>query len=323
MVTTPMPLYPLRFAPFLRPMPWGGQRLRKWLDVPWADDAKIGEAWLLSDHPLHQSVVTNGPLAGTTLTQLLAERGPELLGSSASRFPLLIKLLDAQENLSIQVHPDDGLAKTWAPKEGGKSEAWLVVESSPEAAIYLGLKPGIDRTALIRELGNGTLPLCMKRYEPKPGHCFNVPAGSIHALGGGTVVLEVQQTSDATFRLFDWNRVDATGKPRTLHLEAGLACIREAPHGIGLQPPQTTTDGASILVNSPFFQMKLHSRPADLQGPCMIFCLGASANLTIAQDQYALHRGELWLLPAALGIGQIRELSEDVVEITARSSAKP
>src|SRR5262245_49993662 len=97
------PLYPIRFAPFLRPMPWGGQRLKKWLDAKWPENEKIGEAWLLSDHALHQSVVTNGPLAGTTLSQLLAERGEELLGFAVSRFPLLIKLLDAEENLSIQV----------------------------------------------------------------------------------------------------------------------------------------------------------------------------------------------------------------------------
>lgn len=321
MVINTVPLYPLRFAPFLRPMPWGGRRLRNWLDVPWPGDEKIGEAWLLSDHPLHQSAITNGPLTGTSLQQLLAERGPELLGYTASHFPLLIKLLDAQENLSIQVHPDDELAKKWAPKEGGKSEAWLVLENSPGAAIYLGLKPGIDRTALMRELGNGTLPLCMNRYEPKPGQCFNVPAGSIHALGGGTVVLEVQQTSDATFRLFDWNRVDTAGKPRALHLEAGLACIKDAPAGIGLQQTQLDAEGAAVLVHNPFFQVKLRTRSAPLLGPSILVCLGASATLETKAEKHALKRGDLWLVPASVRECQLVELHGDVVEIKATTFA--
>jgi mannose-6-phosphate isomerase len=322
-VTTAVSLYPLRFAPFLRPMPWGGERLRKWLDAAWPDNAKIGEAWLLSDHPLHQSVVTNGPLAGTTLHQLLVDRGTEVLGNTTSRFPLLVKLLDAQENLSIQVHPDDELARKWAPQEGGKSEAWLVLESSPDAAIYLGLKPGIDRSSLLRELGHGTLPLCMKRYDPLPGQCYNVPAGSVHALGGGTVVLEVQQTSDATFRLFDWNRVDAAGKPRPLHLEAGLACMKDAPAGIGLQNPKADAESADVLVDGPYFRMKRRTQTAQTQGPCLLVCLGASASLKTAPARYDLRRGELWLVPAVTGQFEIEDLNGDVVEIVAHSSARP
>ena len=316
MVTTTVPLYPLRFAPFLRPMPWGGGRLRNWLDVAWPENVKIGEAWLLSDHPLHQSVVTNGPLAGTTLPHLLAERGSELFGMPVKRFPLLIKLLDAQENLSIQVHPDDELARTWAPKEGGKSEAWLVLESSPDAAIYLGLKPGIDRASFLRELGNGTLPLCMKRYDPQPGQCFNVPAGSIHALGGGTVVLEVQQTSDATFRLFDWNRVDDTGKPRPLHLEAGLACLKKAPGNVGVQSPRLGNQGEQVLVEGPYFRIRRWSFPSSLHGPSILVCLGASACLE-ADGIYDLRRGELWLIPESTGKYALTKVDGEVVEILA------
>jgi mannose-6-phosphate isomerase len=315
MVTAPVPLYPLRFLPYLRPMPWGGQRLQPWLNLSWPAQTRIGEAWLLSDHPVHQSVVANGPLTGTTLSQLLATRGRELLGQEMPRFPLLIKLLDAQENLSVQVHPDDELARTWAPQEGGKSEAWLVLESSPEAAIYLGLKPGIDRATVLRELEHGTLPLCLRRYEPQPGQCYNVPAGSIHALGGGTVVLEVQQTSDATFRLFDWNRRDAAGRPRPLHREAGLACLQEAPAGIGLQQPHEMTDGAELLVASPFFRIQRRRQAGTVQGPCMLIGLGEKAELETNGVPYELHKGELWLLPAVTGLCHLQFLSGEVIEV--------
>jgi mannose-6-phosphate isomerase len=314
-----VPLYPLRFAPFLRPMPWGGQRLKKWLTVDWPSDAKVGEAWLLSDHALHQSVVTNGPLAGRTLSQLLAERGTELLGFAANRFPLLIKLLDAEENLSIQVHPDDELARRWAPTEGGKSESWLVLESTPNAAIYLGLQPDLNRAKLQQALEAGTLPQCVKRYDPKPGECYNVPAGSIHALGGGTVVLEVQQTSDATFRLYDWGRVDATGKPRSLHWEAGIACLKEFPPELGPQQIQRGEDSKEILVDTTFFRIQKRKRPAAVTGPSMLISFDGMATLESKSESFLLHKGELWLVPAVTGVCQITQIESEVIEIIPKN----
>ncbi len=304
-------LYPLPFEPYLRPMPWGGRRLEHWLGRSFESDSRIGEAWLLSDHPRHTSLVIGGPLAGVSLRQLMEHRSEELLGRELSRFPLLIKLLDARENLSVQVHPDDASAARWAPGEGGKTEAWLILESDPQAAIYLGLKPGFDKTSLARELTVGAATLCLNRHEPQPGQCYFVPAGTVHALGGGIVVLEVQQTSDATFRLYDWGRVDDQGKPRALHLEAGLACLQERPKNAGLQVLSTMNGGTERLVACDYFKMnRIHlEQRMPLTGPCILVGLAGEARVLHENHQVVLKRGGTILVPASIGVREI-EASE-------------
>lgn len=301
------PLYPLLFEPYLRPMPWGGRRLEHWLGRSFEPGCRIGEAWLLSDHPLHTSRVIDGPLAGASLRQLMEHRSQELLGRKLPRFPLLIKLLDARENLSVQVHPDDASAARWAPGEGGKTEAWLILESDPQAAIYLGLKPGFDKTSLAHELAVGTASLCLNRYEPQPGQCYFVPAGTIHALGGGLVVLEVQQTSNATFRLYDWGRVDDQGKPRALHLEAGLACLQERPDVGGLQVPSTANGASERLVACNYFKMnRIHlNQRKSLAGPCILVGLEGEARVLHRGHQVVLKRGGTLLVPASIGVGEL------------------
>jgi mannose-6-phosphate isomerase len=176
----------------------------------------------------------------------------------------------------------------------------VVLDSAPDAAIYLGLKPGIDRTVLAREIQNGTLPLCLRRYDPKPGECYFVPAGAIHALGGGTVVLEVQQTSDATFRLYDWGRVDATGRPRALHLDAGLACLKEAPRGAGLQAAGAPGPGTASLIDCAFFGIARHQGPTDvvINGPRIFVGLTGVAEL--ADEGAPLKPGDAVLIPASV-----------------------
>jgi mannose-6-phosphate isomerase len=296
------PLYPLAFEPYLRPMPWGGDHLAQWVEAPLPPDKVIGEAWLLSDHHAHNSRVANGPLAGWTLRRLMQERAAELLGYDAGRFPLLVKIVDARENLSVQVHPDDAEARRWAPAEGGKTEAWYVLEADPEAVIYLGLKPGVDKATLARELPLGTVPLCLQRHEPRPGQCYLVPAGTVHALGGNLVVLEVQQTSDATFRLYDWGRVDAAGKPRPLHIEAALACLKEQPTGAGLKKPQPLPEGGERLAGCEFFAMDrlAVTRQTPLQGPCILIGLQGQAELTHGVDRLSLRPGGTVLIPAVV-----------------------
>jgi mannose-6-phosphate isomerase len=302
------PLYPLLFQPYLRPMPWGGTRLRHWLQADFPSDARIGEAWLISDHAQHTSVVANGTLAGTTLRQLMVQRCEELIGFGTKRFPLLIKLLDASENLSIQVHPDDELARRYAPDEGGKTEAWYVLAAEEQAAIYLGLKPGIDRQGARASMEKGTLPECMVRYRPRPGECYFVPAGAVHALGGGTVVLEVQQTSDATFRLFDWGRIGPDGRPRKLHKIEGMACIKDGLSQAGPCIPLANEDSALKFVECPYFQFAVYRGPdtASLPGPHVVVALAED----VAVSGMRLRRGQAALLPAGrvhlleLGDGQ-------------------
>jgi len=282
-------------------MLWGGQRLRGWFGevVP---PGPIGEAWLVSDHPHHVSRVAAGPYAGATLRELMLAHAEALLGKALPRFPLLIKLLDASENLSLQVHPDDEAAATWAPSEGGKTEAWLVLEADPNAGILLGLKPGIDKQAFARELQRGTAALCLRRFEPRPGEWYYVPAGTVHALGGGLAVLEVQQTSDATFRLYDWDRVDTAGKRRPLHVEAGLACTKEATAAgrVTLSPAQQAEDAP--VLSCPAFSIR-HLRPrSPLTSPpgCVIISLGGDCAVSWNGGDLRMPRGLGLLVPAGM-----------------------
>jgi mannose-6-phosphate isomerase len=218
---------PLRFQPYLRPMVWGGRRLGDVLHKPLPTAEPYGESWEVSDHSSHRSVACDGPFTGRTLHDLMEQDRAALLGSSASlrTFPWLVKYLDANDWLSVQVHPDDEKAKQWWPGEGGKTEAWFVLDAAPGSKVYAGLLPGVDEMQLWAALAAGTVADCLHQITPRPGDCLFLRAGTVHAVGGGVLIAEVQQTSDATFRLFDWNRRDARGKSRELHIEQSIACI--------------------------------------------------------------------------------------------------
>jgi mannose-6-phosphate isomerase len=208
-------------------MVWGGRRLGEVLHKPLPTAEPYGESWEVSDHPSHLSVVADGPLAGRTLRELLREERATLLGPAASArtFPWLVKYLDANDWLSVQVHPDDERVKRWWPGEGGKTEAWFVLDAAPDSKIYAGLLPGVDEKRLQAALQAGTVADCLYAFTPRPGDCLFLRAGTVHAVGGGVLIAEVQQTSDATFRLFDWNRRDPRGRSRDLHVEQSIACI--------------------------------------------------------------------------------------------------
>jgi mannose-6-phosphate isomerase len=225
MVMTP-PLYPLRFTPIFQPRIWGGRRLGELFG--WRlPDGPIGEAWVLSDRDDHPSRVADGPLQGMTIRDVIRTYPQQLLGRDAGRldcFPLLLKFLDAQDVLSVQVHPSDRHCHLLPPGERGKTEGWLVLEAGPSCKIYAGLQPGTTADRLWA-LAHGQLADCLASFTPQPGDAVFLPAGTVHALGGGLVVFEVQQNSDVTYRLYDWDRIDpATGKPRTLHVPEALAC---------------------------------------------------------------------------------------------------
>ena len=247
MITTGLPnnqgyamnsLYPLQFQPILRQYIWGGRRLGTLLGKPIGADDDYAESWEVVDRGPDQSVVRFGPLQGVTLGELVGQRGAELLGRHhpRERFPLLLKYLDANRDLSIQVHPDDARAAKLDPPDLGKTEAWVVLQAEPGSRIYAGLKKGVDRAALAAEVARGNCQACLHSFEPKPGDSVFLPAGVVHALGKGLLVGEIQQASDTTYRLFDWNRVGADGKPRTLHVEQALETI---DYGRGPSPVQT------------------------------------------------------------------------------------
>lgn len=210
---------PLRFRPYLRPMVWGGRRLSS-LGLPLPTDETYGEAWLLSDHASHESAGEHG-----TLRELMRRDAAALVGTGATQFPWLVKYLDASDRLSVQVHPDDEAAKRLWPGENGKTEAWFVLAAEPGSRVHAGLKPGVDEPILRAALRDGTAADCLHSFEPQAGDCLFLPAGTVHAVGGGVLIAEVQQTSDATFRLYDWDRVGPDGRSRQLHVEQAMAAI--------------------------------------------------------------------------------------------------
>jgi len=228
---------PLVFEPYLRPVVWGGRKLADVLGKSLPTDAAYGESWELSPHPQHVSRVAEGLLAGRSLNELCRDHAPEIFGTprvagagpkgspGASAFPLLIKFLDCRELLSIQVHPDDRLAREVAGEEFGKTEAWIVLQAEPGSKIYAGFLPGVTREDVARHISAGTLEVTMHDFTPQAGDCLFLPAGTVHAVGGGVLMAEVQQASDATFRLYDWNRPGTDGKPRALHIPQALAAI--------------------------------------------------------------------------------------------------
>lgn len=235
--------YPLRLRPILQEYLWGGRRLGELLGKRLGDGPAYAESWEVVDHPDGQSLVENGPLAGRDLRTVSAEFAVDLYGERGGvrppRFPLLFKYLDAQKTLSVQVHPNDAQAARQSPPDLGKTEAWLVVAAEPGSLIYAGLRPGVDRTALAEAIEAGRCDRCLHAFEPRPGDCVFIPAGTVHALGAGIVIAEIQQASNTTFRLFDWNRVDRDGKPRPLHVAQSLDV---ADFERGPVAPQAPTD---------------------------------------------------------------------------------
>jgi len=224
--------HPLRFTDNFHCAIWGGRNLADKLgkNLPPGDD--YAESWEVVDHGADQSVVAFGPLEGKTLAELRAEDPAGLLGAKLagadpppSRFPLLFKFLDVQGLLSVQAHPDDARAAQLDPPDFGKTEAWVILDAAPGAKIYAGLKEGVTRKRLAEAVAAGETDTCLNPIQPSAGDCIFLPAGVCHAAGDGLLIAEIQQSSDTTYRLFDWNRVGADGRPRELQVEQALEAI--------------------------------------------------------------------------------------------------
>jgi len=240
-------LYPLLLKPFFSPRPWGARDLSPiYTEFPGSDGEPIGESWVTGD----QCVVANGPLAGKTLDQLAKQYGRALVGGTApqaDRYPLLMKFLFPTDTLSVQVHPDDeGAQKLGQPV--GKTECWYVLDAKPGAKIGLGLKPGTTREQLKKAIAEKTAEHLLNWIDVKAGEMYYVDAGTVHAIAGGSILVETQQNSDTTFRLYDY------GRPRELHVEQGLGATKETTRAgkvLGAKPP--------TLVASPFFLVEKFS----------------------------------------------------------------
>jgi len=220
-------LYPFVFRPIFKDRIWGGRELKRLYAKKIPAGQPIGEAWEISDRPGDASVIANGPLAGKDLRWLMEHHAAEILGgakpAAEGRFPLLCKILDAREKLSLQVHPPASKAKEL--KGEPKTEMWFIADAAPDASLYVGLKRGVTRTEFEKKISDGTVADCFHRIPVKAGDTMFLPSGRVHAIGDGLVIFEIQQNSDTTYRVFDWNRVGLDGKPRELHVAQSLASI--------------------------------------------------------------------------------------------------
>lgn len=329
-----MSLYPLKFKPRLVEKIWGGRKLQTVLGKPLPEGKPIGESWELYDFPPGvvekgeqwvSSVVANGSLAGQTLHQLVGQFGRDLHGDvpllNGQQFPILIKFLDAREDLSLQVHPTARYAAEH-PGSHLKTEAWYVVENDPGAKLYRGLVPGVTADQFRDAIGDGSVMRHVNAIPVKPGDCFFLPSGTVHALGAGILVAEVQTPSDTTFRVFDFNRLE-NGNPRMLHVEAALACIDFSGQP---EPRQKRSHAAGFfttvtrLVTSDFFKIEKVrfvegvEEPVPYDQPVVWMMLEGQAQIRVKglKDPVTLTRGETILLPARMNEPVIKTLSDCV-----------
>lgn len=302
-------LYPLVFTPNLHELVWGGQKLQVLKGLP-PDNRRLGESWEISDMPTSESVVANGALAGHTLRELVAHAGSALLGqhvfeADGRQFPLLVKFIDAHDDLSIQVHPDDALAQARHGKSG-KSELWYVMDAEPDATLLLGFKEEVSREDYSRRVADGSIVDALARHRVRPGDVFFIPAGRVHSICSGILLCEIQQSSDVTYRLFDYHRLGFDGKPRQLHVEEALDAI-----DFHVYPDYRTAytpleQGVVPLVECPHFTVNVLTTHSLLQRPLLhqdsfvtLSCVAGSGTLTThTGHSLQLRRGMSCLVPA-------------------------
>ncbi|RXZ84135.1 class I mannose-6-phosphate isomerase [Paenibacillaceae bacterium] len=306
--------YPLQFQPEIKERIWGGRALEQFgLQLP---EGAVGEGWMIGDHPNGTTKVINGELAGKGLDEIRTAYGDVFFGSKdtsakAGRFPLLIKLLDCNDDLSIQVHPTDDYEKLPAG-EPGKTEMWYILDAKPGAKIIYGLKEGVDRAALAQAIADNRITECLHEVEVKAGDAFYIPAGTVHALCAGVVVAEIQQNSDTTYRLYDYDRPGLDGQLRELHIEDSLNVI--AYEGAGAT--RTSTDGLAPgswleIAKSPYFVVDKGivsgnwSLATSAESFVILVIAEGAGTLSWTNGSQPVKAGECFLLPANLGEYQL------------------
>ncbi len=299
----------LEFAPLLKRIRWGGRKLGTVLHKPIGDADDYAESWEICDHGEDQSIVQRGPYAGCPLRWLVENQAVELFGEGRERsqFPLLVKFLDATDRLSVQVHPNDEQAIRYDPQENGKTEAWVILDAAPSSRIYAGLRAGIDRATLSQQIEAGRIEDCLHSFTVAAGDCVFIPAGTVHAIGEGILLAEIQQSSDITFRLYDWGRVGADGKPRQLHIEQALDCIdfeRGPVAPVAPQPLQPVCGTGERLVDCRYFRIdRLHTEDEltmETAGEChILIVVEGQLTLSDGSGREELPRGQTRLLPGS------------------------
>ncbi len=289
-------LAPLTFIPLLKERIWGGRRLETLFGKKLPPRACIGESWEIVDRPEDQSVVREGRFRGKTLHHLWVNHRAEIFGEmeDAPRFPLFLKLLDAEEKLSVQVHPPADVASDLGSE--AKTECWYVARAEPTAAIYVGLKKGCARADFEAALANGTVEEQLHRIPVRAGDAMFLPSGRVHAIGAGNVLVEVQQNSDTTYRVFDWNRVDGQGAPRTLHVEESLRSIDFDDY-----EPELAQPAGELLIADPLFVLEKWTVTEERKvSDAGVFAIVACLTGALYCAGVKLNPGEFSLVPASL-----------------------
>lgn len=319
---------PIIFEPILKQILWGGRRLGTLLGKKIGSESNYAESWEIADHPHGQSVVAwPERLKGMKLSDLVHDRPAAILGQSfaekSSQFPLLIKFLDAHQVLSLQVHPDDALARKLL-NDNGKNEAWVILHAEPDSRIYAGLNPGVTRDQFAEALAHQKVADLVHWFEPKPGDCIMIPAGTVHAIGAGIVLAEIQQMSDATFRVDDWGRVGPDGSPRQLHLKEALLATDFNRGPVGPWQPRIIESQNKQLVHEElarcnYFTIDRLSFTGSLQlgdstGDCFTILIVTRGCIQIAGSDgeiYEAGPGSTILLPASLKTCEVIAVGDD------------
>jgi len=305
-------IYPLLFKPNLHPVVWGGGRLRPYKGLEPTDEP-IGESWEVSTVPSSISVVSNGPWEGRLLTDLIARQPETILGKRVcaqydGQLPLLVKFIDANRDLSIQVHPDDTMARREHGKMG-KSEMWYVIKADKGSHLYAGFKQHITPEEYQRRIADGTIVDVLADHEVQAGDVFYIPAGRVHAICGGIMLAEVQQSSDVTYRIYDYNRPGMDGKPRELHTALAAKALDYRVEENYRTEYAETRNRAVQIINSPYFDVRVmeltdrfHRNLLKYDSFVISMCIEGDCKICVRStgDEVVLHEGCSTLIPAAI-----------------------
>lgn len=308
-------LYPLTFHPILKERVWGGRNLEALYGKILPSKSPYGESWEITDRPEGTSVIANGPWEGKTLNDLMLDHKEELLGTAKCQdghFPLLVKILDAQNKLSIQVHPPAEVADRLSGQP--KTEMWYVAGIDTGADLYVGLKKGVTAEEFTQRITDGTVADCFHRIEPSVGDSLLLESGRVHALGAGNIIFEIQQNSDTTYRVFDWNRVGLDGKPRDLHIDQALASIDFNDFEPSMKPRMEPSSNVvrESIVDHPLFSVNSVGIPEgesiqSNDSQCQVIAVTeGSVELEFEGDKLERTKGDFVLLPACLSSLSLR-----------------
>ncbi len=316
-------LYPLTFTPILKEKIWGGAKLKTVFGK--MGEGKLGESWELSNVPGDISKVSNGSLTGKSLTDLIKVYGSELLGKRIKRhygtkFPLLFKFIDAAEDLSVQLHPDDVIAKE-KHNSFGKTEMWYIMQAEKDARLLIGLKDGVDKDAFVQHISENKILDVIETETIKKGDAFYIAPGIVHAIGAGTVLAEIQQTSDVTYRIYDWDRPGLDGKMRKLHTEDAVAAIKFDTAKPRLEY-ELNAEGVTLVCESPYFKTskinctdKLDLDYTDLDCFKVYMCVAGNAVIKTEVSVNEMKKGETLLIPACIERVTITSENAEILEV--------